>query len=57
MMWALLNSPVHVDHFRGNSSDWAPMLRVVKSLAEKDYASTLFAFTSLDYFCIMQALP
>ena len=53
-MWASLSSPVHLAHYADDEtgSDWSPMRRVVGALAARDYAPEVFAYTSMDVFCI-----
>jgi hypothetical protein len=53
-VWASLSSPVHLEHYAddGLGEDWSAMRRVVAALSAREYAATLFAFTSLDLFCI-----
>lgn len=53
-VWATLSSPVHLAHYADDEtgSDWSPMRRVVGALAARDYAPAVFAYTSMDVFCI-----
>ena len=54
MVWESLASPVHVAQYSDGESgrDWSPMRRVAEALAARDYAPLLFAYKSLELFCI-----
>lgn len=52
-MWESLASPVHFAHYDEDMGvDWAPMRRVVRGLATREYAPLLYGYTSLDMFCL-----
>jgi hypothetical protein len=52
-MWAPLNSPAHLEHYKDDfGGDYSPMRRVLARLAAKEYASSVYADTSMDIFCI-----
>jgi hypothetical protein len=54
MLWESLASPVHVARYSDgeSGSDWSPMRRVAGALAVREYAPLLFAYKSLERFCI-----
>jgi hypothetical protein len=55
-MWASLANLAHLEFYhRIQEEEWSPMLRVVETLTQKEYAATLLAFTSLYHFCITTA--
>jgi hypothetical protein len=53
-VWASLLSPVHVAHYAGDGTGIyrSPMRRLVGTLAARDYAPAVLAFTSLDLLTI-----
>ena len=61
-MWTSLRDQRQIEFYenaeRGAGTereDWKPMIRVVRALQEQEYASSLFAFTSLMHFHITTA--